>query len=120
MGVTATNEIVGDAESSSASFNFTLNKEKYRKLVIPNAPHAVVMGVSPTGDALVGVYFLTPGVESGFLYQNKTLQTLQFPGSESTEPAGVNDDGDVVGWFHDSTGIQHGFLWTPPADAAKK
>jgi probable HAF family extracellular repeat protein len=56
----------------------------------------------------------------GFLYQNKTLQTLQFPGAASTFAYGVNAAGKVSGIFHEANGNLHGFTWTPPGDAAKK
>jgi probable HAF family extracellular repeat protein len=77
-------------------------------------------GVNPAGTALVGSYNPSSGATAGFLYQNNTLTTLQFPGSISTQAYGINASGEVVGYFQDANNVVHGFTWTPPADAGKK
>jgi probable HAF family extracellular repeat protein len=60
------------------------------------------------------------GLTAGFMYEKKTLTSLQFPGSNFTQAFGINATGEVAGQFVDSKGNIHGFTWTPPADAAKK
>jgi probable HAF family extracellular repeat protein len=115
-GVTTSGKLVGFASSQTQAFNFAFSHGKYRKLAI-NEPNAMVQGVNSLGTAIVGVYQLTQTV--GFLYQKGTVQTLQF-GSNTTYASGVNDAGTVVGSFSDVNVVLHGFLWTPPADAAKK
>jgi hypothetical protein len=52
----------------------------------------------------------------GFLYSNGVAMTItcklgtsQFP----TIPEAVNDDGQIAGFYHDSNGIEQGFLWKP-------
>lgn len=50
----------------------------------------------------------------GFLLTNNVLiTTFQYPGALSTETLGVNDFGQIVGWYVDSSGNQHGFLTAP-------
>jgi hypothetical protein len=50
------------------------------------------------------------------VYQGNVFQELQFPQSSSTFAIGVNDLGEVSGYFEEElTGALHGFIWTPPA-----
>jgi probable HAF family extracellular repeat protein len=117
-GVSGSGKLVGYEENS---FSFSYSQGTYQKLQIHGAPGvAPVFGINPAGNTLVGVYVPSQGVVAGFVYQNKTLQTLEFPGSNETIASGINDAGEVVGYFYDSDGVtSHGFTWTPPADAAK-
>jgi len=121
-GISGSGKFVGSAlnMSTGSYFNFSYAQGKYQNLRIPNTHFAAVNGISPSGSALVGQYMLSLGVAVGFVYENKTLQTLQFPGAIDTYAYGVNDAGEVVGWFIDSSYNTHGFTWTPPADAGKK
>jgi probable HAF family extracellular repeat protein len=49
---------------------------------------------------------------SGFFLNKKGECTiLDFPGAILTEAVGVNDDGQVVGDYMDTTGNFHGFVW---------
>jgi probable HAF family extracellular repeat protein len=102
-----------------------LYRGKYRTLTIPlpiaNPGSFVVAGINSIGNALVGTYQpSSSGIYSGFLYQGKTLTTLQFPGAAGTYATGVNDAGEVVGYFEDSSGNSHGFTWTPPSGGSKE
>jgi len=40
----------------------------------------------------------------------RNFTTIDFPGSAYTAAAGINDAGQIVGYFGDSAGLQHGFL----------
>jgi probable HAF family extracellular repeat protein len=97
--------------------NFFYYRERYKDLPLPF--EASVNGINPAGNAVVGYYTPSPGISAGFLYQNNIVTTLQFPGSTYTQAFGINASGEVVGLFDDAT-TQHGFIWTPPGDAAKK
>jgi probable HAF family extracellular repeat protein len=119
-GISTSAELVGFETQGSNNVDFAFSHGKYQRIVITNAPAAFLYGINPQGTALVGQYEPTNGIVAGFLYQNKTLQTLQFPGSNVTSAYGLNDAGQVVGLFVDSSGVQHGFTWTPPGEAAKK
>jgi probable HAF family extracellular repeat protein len=119
-GITASGTLYGQGVGKIPNLTFAFSQGKYSLRVIPNAPGAVVNGVNPAGAALVGTYNPSSGVTAGFLYQTGTLTTLQFPGSSFTEAFGINAAGEVVGLFVDAESNEHGFTWTPPADAAKK
>lgn len=119
-GITSANEVVGYFEHQSGNFgNFSFLHGKYHLITIPNALQVLVLGISPTGTALVGQYMPIVGTIAGFIYQNNTLTTLQFPGAKNTWAVGISDAGLVVGQFSDSQSNNHGFLWTPPAHASK-
>lgn len=119
-GVSGSGKLVGYELNG---FSFSYAQGTYHKLVIHGAPGITpVLGINPAGNTVVGFYLLSPpDVVAGFVYKNKTLQTLQFPGSNATLASGINDAGEVVGYFFDSNGTtSHGFTWTPPAAAAKQ
>ncbi len=46
------------------------------------------------------------------LPQSFTFTPLDVPGAFFTEAFGINDAGQIVGWFDNPSGI-HGFLATP-------
>jgi hypothetical protein len=48
----------------------------------------------------------------GFLYTGASLTNFDVPGAFYTNAIGINDSGQIVGYFDDATGI-HGFLATP-------
>jgi probable HAF family extracellular repeat protein len=121
FGVTATGTLFGSAVNVNGKFfYFSYTQGKYSDFTIPNLATYAVTGVTPKGTTLVGWYVPSSGGIVGFTYQNKTLSSLQFPGANLTYAQGINDAGEVVGYFYDSQGVSHGFTWTPPADAAKK
>jgi probable HAF family extracellular repeat protein len=116
LGISSSGDIVGYAYfQSKTPYSFVFESGKYKIVTFGGT----LLGINPQATALVGYYGVS-GVTSGFLYQNSTLTTLQFPGSTSTVAIGVNRGGQVVGYFTDGTGHNHGFLWTPPADFVSK
>ena len=118
LGITGSGKIVGYADTHARGFiDFWYLQGKYQELVVPNASDAFVYGVSPAGNSLVGIYAPSAGTGAGFAYVDQTLQTLLFPGAMETIPIGINDTGEVVGYFYDTSGNTHGFTWTPPAAA---
>ena len=117
-GISSGGNIVGSYAGYSSG-NFLYSRGKYQILTIPNAPGAVVTATNPVGDAVVGYYTPSSGNTVGFVYQNKVLTALQFPGSATTFANGINGSGEVVGYFLDASGLHHGFTWTPSVDAPK-
>jgi uncharacterized membrane protein len=115
-GVSAEGEIVGVVVNDLITIsNFKFAHGRYRRIPIPDASGAYVLGTNPRGTALVGYYMPSSGITVGFLYQNKLLTTLQFPGSNETAANSINTNGEIAGSFADASGKWHGFTWTPPA-----
>src|SRR4051812_14956429 len=53
---------------------------------------------------------LTPGIH-GFLDTAGSFTQIDVPGAEGTASNGINDVGQIVGYFYDGAGT-HGFLYT--------
>ena len=122
-GITSSGKLVGYIVGSGGLVvsNFIFDGVTYDLISIPtNAANTKINGVNPAGSALVGFYEPSSNLNSfGFVYQNKVLTTLQFPGASYSSANGINASGLVVGWFFDTNFFAHGFLWTPPAAAPK-
>ena len=103
---------------NSATAQYTLAPD-------PNIPNLVLtqfLGINDNGLA-VGYYQLPDGSQHGFLYDIAT-QSYTFvddpnaalSGVSITQITGVNDAGEIAGFYVDSsTGLQRGFLATPAA-----
>ena len=120
-GLTAVNnvgECLGITTSKSGTRDsFLLKGGKLVKLDSPN--NVFPYGINDL-DELTGSYTRLGQESGGFVYKNGVHQSLIFPGSASTVATAINNSGEVVGFFYDAAGNLHGFLWTPPGDAAKK
>jgi hypothetical protein len=46
----------------------------------------------------------------GFLLSNGTFTTIDFPGVTFTVAESITPQGDIVGFYEDSSGNDHGFL----------
>jgi len=64
------------------------------------------------GGTIVGAFkTTTPGEEHGFLRTPDGQYTqIDIPGSIQTETYGINNSGDLVGRYRDSSGVDHGYL----------
>lgn len=51
------------------------------------------------------------GTSSGFILHGTTVTLLNYPGAVFTEALGVNNNGQVVGFYHDGVGNSHGFIY---------
>jgi probable HAF family extracellular repeat protein len=49
----------------------------------------------------------------GFLLDHGSYTTFDLPGLPSTEALGINDSGQIVGYYSDASEGHHGFLATP-------
>jgi len=79
----------------------------------PGASFTVVTGINDRGDA-TGFYNDAAG-QHGFVLTGARFSTLDFPGSQVTDPYKISDAGIVVGTFLDSSGRVHGFSYAQGA-----
>lgn len=78
---------------------------------------AVADGINNLGQ-IVGYYHTSNGANHGYLRQaDGTFYYIDFPPSQSptgtvegTTPESINDQGQVVGYYTDGNGVNHGFL----------
>jgi probable HAF family extracellular repeat protein len=67
---------------------------------------------------IVGRYSDANG-SHGFLYSNGTYTTLDDPlAANGTQAFGINDSGQIVGYYSDASFTEHGFLLTTAANPA--
>ena len=92
----------------------------YAKIDVPGATATEARGINNFGQ-IVGYYKTTTCVDQfvsvptchtkGFKYVKGTFTKLMVPNSISTSIMGVNDLGDLVGFYIKSDGSLHGFIW---------
>ena len=92
----------------------------YAKLDVPGAVATEARGVNNLGE-IVGFYktvackdydITVPNCAvKGFKFVNNAFVTLMVPNSISTAIMGVNDNGDLVGFYRKPDGTRHGFVW---------
>lgn len=116
--LTAKGGVVGNVDTVAHQAKYFVFDGNYKPFNLP-ATDAQLNGVNPAGTAVVGYYSPSTGVTAGFLYENRTLTTLQFPGSTYTRTFGINSSGQIVGAFGNPTTL-HGFTWTPSADTPER
>lgn len=57
-------------------------------------------------------FYATPTGDAGFLWSGGIRTTLSFPGATVTEALGLNNLGQVVGFYNDAAGNPHGFIYS--------
>jgi hypothetical protein len=97
----------------------------YAPINVPGAVATAARGINNNGE-IVGFYKTTSCQDiaqeydiaivptcavKGFKYVNGTYVKLMVPNSTSTAILGVNDLGDLVGFYRKSDGSSHGFIW---------
>jgi hypothetical protein len=121
-GINNSDQIIGNAGWQGAAGAFEYNNGTYSSL--PDiggiqghgGPYIRAQGINNSG-LIVGYDFSGNGTPShGFIYDGSTYTTINDPNATATNGAtiinGINDLGQLVGYYNDSTGI-HGFLATP-------
>jgi hypothetical protein len=64
-----------------------------------------------SADAVAGwCTSTTTALATAFTYAKGKFTTISFPSSNGTQAYGINDKGDVVGFYLDSSNAQHGFV----------
>jgi probable HAF family extracellular repeat protein len=69
---------------------------------------------------IVGVFQDSNNIQHGFLYSNGTYTTLNDPSAATPNGVGglgtyansINGSGQIVGYYADGTGVNHGFLYS--------
>jgi uncharacterized membrane protein len=92
----------------------------YAAINVPGAVATEARGINNNGE-IVGFYktvacqdydIKVPSCAvKGFKFVNGSFVKLMVPNSTSTAILGVNDLGDLVGFYRKSDGTRHGFIW---------
>jgi hypothetical protein len=75
----------------------------------------VAQGINDTGD-IAGIYFDANDKDHGFVKTSAGFTTVDYPGSIFSGLVGINNAGQVAGYYRDAIGF-HGYLATPVAAA---
>lgn len=88
---------------------FVLSNGIYMKTEIPGA---IATGVTHINDAGIALGWLYDGLSlRSFTFDGASYTTFEQPNTGQSVPEGINDNGDIVGWFiHGSGRGQHGFI----------
>jgi probable HAF family extracellular repeat protein len=72
--------------------------------------YTIAYDINNSGS-IIGDYGLSSGnVSHGFLSTGGTIAPFDVPGALSTSLSGINDLGDIIGGYSDTSGKSHGFL----------
>ena len=114
------NQIVGGfgtQNGSSFEHGFLYQDGEFSQIDFADSAATVPFGISVTTVAfgindsqeIVGTYS-SGGVNNGFSLKSGTFTTRNVPGALQTNPVNLNDSGQVVGWYVDSSNVTHGYV----------
>jgi hypothetical protein len=103
-------EIVGFYSASSTVVQgYLLSGGAFTTIAVPfsSATWSYAEGIDNAGD-IVG-YWLDSVTSHGFLLSGGTYASFDYPGASFTIPVGINNHGEIAGFYGDAAGIFHGF-----------
>ncbi len=138
-GINDLGQIAGTFTDARGERGFLYLDGSFTTLDAPGATSTSVTGIDNAGE-IVGTYTDTNSLSRGFLYSggafssletadavNDAGQLLHFgifsaieaPGAQGkTYSAGIDNAGEIVGFYFDASGAVHGFLATPRAQSS--
>jgi len=104
--------------SDNSVHSFLLDRNGFTTIDVPGAIGTNALRINAQGE-IVGFYVPSSGTGRGFLWRRGTFSdiTAEVPGALGTHGtgtagslAGINATGDIVGFYRDLAGRDHGFL----------
>jgi probable HAF family extracellular repeat protein len=105
---------IGHVVGTNGQLGFIYDGNTYTTLVDPLAqgPKTTEANGTNNSDQVVGDFY-DGSTFHGFLYSNGNYTTLDGPlGVQGTFAEGINDLGQIVGYYADGNGLDHGFLYS--------
>lgn len=108
-------EIVGFySVGNGPDIAFVYSGGKYSEVKSPSSTLDSIefLGINDSG-VIVGSLSAMHGTapEQGFIYNKGKFEYIIVPGSKGTQARGINNKGEVVGAYADSSGLNHGFTY---------
>jgi uncharacterized membrane protein len=105
IGINNLGEVVGNWNAPSAQGAFLYYKGQWTGLAGPNGVVPIVGGINDSGE-YVGAYSTADGNIHGFVNSGGTYQILDYPGATRTWAMGINNAGEIVGYYESSSCVQ--------------
>lgn len=115
FGINGEATIAGYDRGGSPNFEEALLAPAWTGTITAPNPGGYVLGINANDELVGGGYGGSCDEEygCGFMWAGSLLTNIfQFPGAIITEADGINDFGQVVGYYQDSNG-DHAILWSP-------
>jgi len=115
QGVNDRGDVVGSYnEPASNRHGFIYSGGVFRTLDFPGSPPppaTELTAINNRGE-VVGIYYGTAdALIHSFVYADNTFTPLAVPGARLTVASGINDHGEIVGWYQDFSLRPHGFIY---------
>lgn len=117
--------VAGEWSDSGTKHAFVWSVGQFYELIVPGADYAldgaVAMGINNAGQ-VVGLAWGVDGHQFGWVFTGDPITgsgsftIVSYPGAVDTAIFKINENGDIVGNYRDSDGVQHGFLGLAEAD----
>jgi probable HAF family extracellular repeat protein len=105
-----------DANGNNFGFLWDTNNKTIKSLQYPKANFTQALGINNAGQ-VVGVYSMDNGATThGFVYKQGQYTRVDEPNSANLSATlinGINDRGEIVGFYTDKAGDTVGFIGTP-------
>jgi hypothetical protein len=108
-------DIVGYLQKNGHAVGFLLRQGTYTEFAYPGATDTKFLGVT-VYDQIVGSYAGSSGANHGFLLTNPLKESIAWQRIDepnavgTTVITGINQSGDIVGYYVDSAGNTNGFF----------
>ncbi len=110
-GINDLGDITGQVLANGVQQGYLLHQGKVTLISFPGATGGTFPTSINNAGVIVGVYKIgaASSPNHGFMWQNGVFTTIDVPGSQSTGPTKINDNGVIVGDDIDSLGVGRGF-----------
>jgi probable HAF family extracellular repeat protein len=112
-GINAFGQIVGTYfNSGSGEHGFLYSGGNYLTIDVPGSGNSYTHANGINDSVQIVGHYSGSGKVYGFLYDGGSYTTLNVPGSIQTIASGINNAGQVVGLYADSSNRNHGYLYS--------
>jgi hypothetical protein len=87
-----------DASGNTESSTYNVNTGAYTTINVPGAVNSEVLGIDDAGD-MTYYWSDSAGAAHAAVFSGGKYYNFEYPGSVYTAPAGINDEGMLVGWY---------------------
>lgn len=109
-GINNSGQVVGYYTASGDVHGFTFNGATFTSFDAPGT-WTLATGINDSGQIVGAIRYDANGYQRGFLNNGGVFTGVNPPGSSQAYAYGINNNGQIVGWFQDSTGTgSHGWL----------